>query len=104
MSKTYKRIIAAVLIVVGTLLLLLMTEDFYVRMMIAAVLVTLATFIGKYKNRKAEMKELHQKLEAELDEEERALEDKSIGIEEDIDVSDDKDINEEITEEGHKKE
>ena len=103
MSKTYKRIIAAVLIVLGTLLLLLMTEDFYVRMMLTAILVTLATFIGKYKNRKAEMKELHEKLEAELDEEERALEENKIASKESVDVLDDIDDNEEVTKEESKK-
>ncbi|MFP4456676.1 MAG: hypothetical protein ACLFPS_03380 [Clostridia bacterium] len=71
MSNTVKRVLATVLILLGTFLLIMMIDDFYMKTAITAIFVTIATFILRRRKKIEEKKRLHARLEKELDEEER---------------------------------
>ena len=71
MSNTAKRVLATVLILFGTFLLILMIDGFYMKTAITALFVTVATFILRRRKKLEEKKRLHERLEKELDEEER---------------------------------
>lgn len=71
MSNAQKRILATVLILIGTFLLIIMIDDFYIKTAITALFVTIATFIMRKRAKLEEKRRLHERLEKELDEEER---------------------------------
>jgi hypothetical protein len=70
-SNAQKRILATVLILIGTFLLIIMIDDFYIKTAITALFVTIATFIMRKRAKLEEKRRLHERLEKELDEEER---------------------------------
>lgn len=73
MSNNVKRILAALLVVIGGILLVQLTEDRFVRMFIVACILFAATFMNKRAMKRRDLARLHAQLEKELDEEEKAL-------------------------------
>jgi low affinity Fe/Cu permease len=98
-SNAQKRILATVLILIGTFLLIIMIDDFYIKTAITALFVTIATFIMRRRAKLEEKRRLHERLEKELDEEER-LKNMKQGI--DTDKEDTDDENDVSTEEPNK--
>jgi low affinity Fe/Cu permease len=98
-SNAQKRILATVLILIGTFLLIIMIDDFYIKTAITALFVTIATFIMRRRAKLEEKRRLHERLEKELDEEER-LKNMKQGI--DTDKEDTNDENDVSTEEPNK--
>jgi len=98
-SNAQKRVLATVLILIGTFLLIIMIDDFYIKTAITALFVTIATFIMRRRAKLEEKRRLHERLEKELDEEER-LKNMKQGI--DTDKEDTNDENDVSTEEPNK--
>jgi low affinity Fe/Cu permease len=98
-SNAQKRILATVLILIGTFLLIIMIDDFYIKTAITALFVTIATFIMRRRAKLEEKRRLHERLEKELDEEER-LKNMKQGI--DTEKEDTDDENDVSTEEPNK--
>ncbi|QOR34706.1 hypothetical protein IMX26_14705 [Clostridium sp. 'deep sea'] len=72
MSKTIKRILAALLIIIGGIVLVQMFEDKFVKMFITACIVFFATYLNKRTLKRRKLDELRTKLEKEIEEEELA--------------------------------
>ena len=72
MSKTIKRILAALLIIIGGIVLVQMFEDRFVKMFVTASIVFFATYLNKRTLKRRKLEELRAKLEKEIEEEELA--------------------------------
>ncbi len=80
MSRSVRRVIAALLVISGGLVLVSFTDDRFIQMFIVACILFAATLMGRRTQRLREKAELHARLLKEIEEEEARASEETIDV------------------------